>query len=428
MSLFDITPTVHFHPPKNWMNDPNGTICEEGVHHLYYQYNPAGKEWGNIHWGHAVTQDLVHFEHLPVALYPSKERGEHHCFSGSVIKKENQFYFFYTSVGVGARDHVHGAEQWLIVTEDLHDLSAEKRVVLTKDVHPHLEVTEWRDPFVYEENGIYYLLLAGVIDGSGHILQYQSADLIHWTFTKTLLSKKDVILECPNIVRFGDHYVLIWCEIESRQVMYAILDQAFRCIKERPFDYSQNTYYATNLSRNEQGEVLVWAWLQEGNRPACYDTVPWVGTTAMIKKLRFDGAEIQLAPAVDYFSECVAIHTIKPEFPLRGLVFHLSITLFPGNHEILLAPSAGEQITIRITERQVQCIHHLGKQTSETIVPFDPAEEITLDLFGDNSILEGIMNHQYSFTTRIYPKELNNPTLLIHTPETMIKKVSLRER
>ena len=61
-------PRFHFTPERNWMNDPNGIIYHDGEYHLFYQYNPFGDKWGHMSWGHAVSRDLVHWEHLPVAL------------------------------------------------------------------------------------------------------------------------------------------------------------------------------------------------------------------------------------------------------------------------------------------------------------------------------------------------------------------------
>src|SRR4051794_41958045 len=75
-------PVYHFHPPANWTNDPNGTICYRGWHHLFYQLNPSDARPGNQHWGHARSRDLVNWEHLPIAIWPSTDKGERAIFSG----------------------------------------------------------------------------------------------------------------------------------------------------------------------------------------------------------------------------------------------------------------------------------------------------------------------------------------------------------
>jgi hypothetical protein len=86
-------PRCHFRPPCHWMNDPNGTCYQDGKYHVFYQLNPSGESWGNMHWGHATSSDGVFWHHEPVALWPSLEnphdstdRGrETHCFSGSIF-------------------------------------------------------------------------------------------------------------------------------------------------------------------------------------------------------------------------------------------------------------------------------------------------------------------------------------------------------
>lgn len=79
-------PILHFSPPKNWMNDPNGMFFYEGEYHLFYQYNPYGEKWGHMSWGHATSKDLITWNHLPVAL---EEENKVMIFSGSVVVDYN---------------------------------------------------------------------------------------------------------------------------------------------------------------------------------------------------------------------------------------------------------------------------------------------------------------------------------------------------
>src|ERR1700730_16295824 len=78
-------PIYHFHPPAQWTNDPNGTIFYKGWHHLFYQLNPFAARLGSQHWGHARSRDLVNWEHLPIAIWPSAEKSERAIFSGGAV-------------------------------------------------------------------------------------------------------------------------------------------------------------------------------------------------------------------------------------------------------------------------------------------------------------------------------------------------------
>ena len=105
-------PQFHFSPPANWMNDPNGMVYYKGEYHLFYQYYPDSTVWGPMHWGHAISKDLTHWENLPVALYPDSI-GD--IFSGSVVVDHNNT--------AGLQD---GSEKTLVAIFTQHNMAMEK--------------------------------------------------------------------------------------------------------------------------------------------------------------------------------------------------------------------------------------------------------------------------------------------------------------
>ena len=109
---------LHLKAPDNWINDPNGFIYYKGQYHLFYQYFPYGPRWGTMHWGHAVSQDLVSWEHKGLALYPTIHGDQNGCFSGSAVEEEGKLYLVYMTAGANKFLRIYYGK----VKECLHNL------------------------------------------------------------------------------------------------------------------------------------------------------------------------------------------------------------------------------------------------------------------------------------------------------------------
>ncbi len=203
-------PQFHFTPDSMWMNDPNGMVYYEGEYHLFYQYYPDSTIWGPMHWGHAVSNDMVHWEHLPIAIYPD-EHG--YIFSGSAVVDWNN------TSGLGK-----DGQPPLIAIFTYHEPSGEKAGEIdfqtqglafsndkgrtwTKYDEPVLKnpgIKDFRDPkVIWNKDSKKWIMTLAVQD---HIEFYSSPNLIDWTresgFGKELGAHGGV-WECPDLFQMN---------------------------------------------------------------------------------------------------------------------------------------------------------------------------------------------------------------------------------
>ena len=189
-------PLYHFSPAYGWMNDPNGMVYKDGEYHLFYQHNPYGSTWGNMHWGHAVSKDLVRWEHLPEAIAPDALGT---IFSGSCVVDtansagfgKNAIVAFYTSAG---------ERQTQSIAYSLDNgrtfIKYNRNPVVTSTVR------DFRDPkvFRHEESGKWIMILA-----AGQVMQiYSSSDLKEWAFESSFGEGQGAhggVWECPDLIQ-----------------------------------------------------------------------------------------------------------------------------------------------------------------------------------------------------------------------------------
>jgi fructan beta-fructosidase len=202
-------PQFHFSPKEKWMNDPNGLVYNKGIYHLFYQYYPEDTVWGPMHWGHAVSKDLITWNHKPIALFPD-ELGD--IFSGSVISDINN------SSGLGSKDNPP-----LVAIFTYHLMEGEKAgrndyqtqgiaysldngdTWIKYNGNPVMEnsgIKDFRDPkvFWHDESKQWVMSLAA----GDHAKFYRSDDLKNWIYLSDFGKDKGAhggVWECPDLFK-----------------------------------------------------------------------------------------------------------------------------------------------------------------------------------------------------------------------------------
>ena len=205
-------PSYHFTPLYGWMNDPNGMVYKDGEYHLYFQYNPYGSKWGNMHWGHAVSKDLVHWEHLDPAIARDPVG---HIFSGSsVVDKKNTAGFGKNAIiAIYTNNSVNHDEVQCIAYSNDNGRTFTKyegNPVLT----PFDGLKDFRDPkvFWYEKGKCWYM----IVSADKETRFYKSKNLKKWTYVSAFgkgLGQQPCQYECPDFFQLpvnGDKKKMKW--------------------------------------------------------------------------------------------------------------------------------------------------------------------------------------------------------------------------
>ena len=208
-----VRPVFHLTPWIGWMNDPNGFSYYHGQYHLFYQYYPYDTQWNSMHWGHAVSHDLLHWNYLPAALAPDAPYDSFGCFSGSAMElPDGRQMLLYTGVRKEGGDK--GKEfqtQCIAVGDGLDYQKYEHNPVLDAgDLPEGLSPYDFRDPKIWRtEDGSYRCVVgARREDKRGVLLLYGSEDGFHWAFRSVL---------AENDGRFG----LMWeFPLEGKHVLF----------------------------------------------------------------------------------------------------------------------------------------------------------------------------------------------------------------
>lgn len=270
-------PSYHFTPLYGWMNDPNGMVYKDGEYHLYFQYNPYGSKWGNMHWGHAVSRDLIHWEHLDPAIARDPVG---HIFSGSsVVDKKNTAGFgkdaiiaIYTNNSVN-----HDEVQCIAYSNDNGRTFTkyEGNPVLT----PFDGLKDFRDPkvFWYEKDKCWFM----IVSADKETRFYKSKNLKKWDYVSAFgkgLGQQPCQYECPDFFQLpvnGDEKNMKWvmtmninpgCWFGGSATEYFVGDfdgKNFTCPDANDvkwLDWGKD-HYATVTFSNTGSRVLAITWM-----------------------------------------------------------------------------------------------------------------------------------------------------------------------
>lgn len=374
-------PVYHHTPLYGWMNDPNGMVYKDGEYHLYFQYNPYGSKWGNMHWGHSVSKDLIHWEHLKPAIARDTLG---HIFSGSTVVDKNNtagygkdaLIALYTS----ASDE-HGQIQCMAYSTDNGRTYTkyEKNPVLT----PFDGLKDFRDPkvFWYEPAQKWYM----IVSADKEMRFYSSSNLKDWEYVSAFGKGYGIQpnqFECPDFIQLpvnGDPDNKKWvmivninpgCLFGGSATEYFVGDfdgKEFKC-ETKPevtkwLDWGKDHYAAVCISNLEGREVAV-PWMSNWQYANVTPIRQYRGANGLPRELSLYTKDGQTYMAANVVKEAqvlrketrnVGSFDIKNEyaideiFPANDGAYELEMDVIPGSAQVVgleLYNSKGEKSKI----------------------------------------------------------------------------------
>ncbi len=267
-------PALHYTSKIGWINDPNGLIFSNGWYHLYHQYNPYGVIWGNMHWGHAVSRDLIHWEQKPLVLRPD-ENGT--IYSGSAIMDifnksgygKDTLLFFYTAAG--------GRNRWskklgsLFTQRLAYSTDNGKTLTKTDLVCVDNIINENRDPKVFYHKPTMAYIMPLYLDENDFAI-FRSMDLIHWEEVQRL--QLPGMWECPDLILLPveneEEEKWIFWSADGYYVVGSFDGYKFSVESELLHAYFTGLPYAAQTYSGVEGRTITIAWLRMKNQRGHY--------------------------------------------------------------------------------------------------------------------------------------------------------------
>ena len=434
-----LRPQVHLLPAKNWMNDPNAPIYWRGHYHMFFQYNPNAAVWGDMHWAHAVSPDMIHWRHLPVALAPTPDGPDADgCFTGSAVEDHGAVAILYTGVKTTPpgqatlRDGVHNFRevQCLATSRDpeLRTWQKSEQPVLQPPNDPRL--TGFRDPFLWRAADFWYMGVAsGFRKQGGCVLLYRSRNLREWEYLHPLALGKwaeresvnpvdsGEMWECPDFFQLGAKHVLLHATAGTVLWEVGELDPKellFRAEKRGVLDYG--AYYAQKTQLDATGNRILWGWIPEKRPEAEFSAAGWAGCMALprILSVGTDGnLEMRVAPEAESLREKAFVlpqqyvasserRTTLNAIQFAGIRGELAWKTVGIPSSFQLADDSGTWWSLQLEPQGSGAKLTVNGASVELPANTKPGREFHLYL--DASVAELICDRKHAITTRIYRK------------------------
>ena len=423
-------PLYHFLPPANWMNDPNGAIFWGGRYHFFYQYNPNGAFHGTMHWGHTVTDDLVHWTDLPVALTPDPDGPDRSgCASGTVVPGADVPTLIYYGMWGGN----------CIATSDDDLVTWTKNPANPVIPHPPEGTAEWRpsDPCAWREGDEYYSLSRGRIEGVGDTaFLFRSDDLVKWDYLGRFYEPgKELDCAVPDFFSLGRKHMLLFASHRRGAQYYIGSYDKHKFVPEVHGRMNYGGFTGGNLLAgitllDGKGRRIFIGWISEGRSDEVQRASGWAGVMSLprVLSLRSDGTlGIEPVPELnvlrrehsEYADLVIPADSTVPLPDADGECIEVAVAFGSGSAEeygikVRCAPDGSEETVISYKpddgsialdversslSKDVEGIFSLQRGP----LSLESGELLQLRVFVDRSVVEVFANGRQCLTKRIYP-------------------------
>lgn len=439
-------PQFHLLPARNWMNDPNGPIYFNGEYHMFFQYNPQAAVWGDMSWNHAVSRDMLHWAHLPLALTPTPGSADAYgCFSGSAIQVGERVYVVYTGTKESIpelatiRDGQNRIQesQCLAWSDDPWLIQWAKAPQPIVPRPPEgMEITGFRDPSMWKQGEWYYMTVgSGVAKVGGCVLLYRSKDLKAWEYLHELTNgvwngkltanpcDDGEMWECPEFFALDGGHVLIYSTQGKVFWQSGVLDEKnmkFKGLKTGLLDL--DAFYAPKTQLDAQGRRILWGWIQERRTEAEMRAAGWSGMMSLPRVLTLDSngtLRMQMLPQADGLRAGVVMPTVA-----HG---ETRITLEKATGEVHCSgiKGSGFEFTMNVGSTQLLHVNYLPEKQTVLVdgheIVLETNDLPILHAYIDGSVAELIVSERVGCTKRFYYSQKVAPDVQVRIAGKGIK-------